>query len=72
MQTKVEEEGEKEKALIENIICFCKTSGEDFTTRIVAAESNIAEFGSKVKELEEQKAQLEDEHKQAHSDCADE
>jgi len=70
MQTKVEEEGEKEKALFDKFMCYCKTSGGDLSASISAAESSISEFGSKIKESEEQKAQLEDELKQAQSDRA--
>jgi len=68
MQAKVEEEGEKELALYEKYMCYCKTAGGDLSKAIADAGSNIGELGNKIKAAEEQKVVLAEELKTAQSD----
>jgi len=68
MQAKVEEEGEKELALYEKYMCYCKTAGGDLSKGIADAGSSISEFGNKIKAAEEQKIVLAEELKSAQSD----
>merc|ERR1712129_648692 len=68
MQAKVEEEGEKELALYEKYMCYCKTAGGDLSASITDAGSSISELGNKIKAAEEQKVVLSEELKTAQSD----
>jgi len=68
MQSKVEEEGEKELALYEKYMCYCKTAGGDLTKEIADAGSSISDLGNKIKAAEEQKKVLAEELKTAQSD----
>jgi len=68
MQSKVEEEGEKELALYEKYMCYCKTAGGDLSASIADAGSSISELGNKIKAAEEQKKVLSEELKTAQSD----
>jgi len=68
MQTKVQEEGEKEQALYDKYMCYCKTAGGDLQGSIAKAGSGISELGNKIKAAEEQKVVLEEELKTAQSD----
>merc|ERR1719411_1850736 len=68
MQTKVQEEGEKELALYDKYMCYCKTAGGDLQASIAAAGDAISEFGNKIKAGEEQKVVLEEELKTAQTD----
>merc|ERR1712129_630245 len=68
MQAKVEEEGEKEKALFDKYMCYCKTAGGDLSASIADAGSSISELGNKIKAAEEQKVVLSEELKTAQSD----
>jgi len=68
MQAKVQEEGEKELALYDKYMCYCKTAGGDLQGSIAGAEDSIAEFGNKIKAAEEQKVVLEEELKTAQDD----
>jgi len=68
MQAKVEEEGEKELALYEKYMCYCKTAGGELSKAIADAGSNIGELGNKIKAAEEQKVVLAEELKTAQSD----
>jgi len=68
MQAKVEEEGEKELALYEKYMCYCKTAGGDLSASIADAGSSISELGNKIKAAEEQKVVLSEELKTAQSD----
>jgi len=70
MQAKVQEEGEKELALYDKYMCYCKTAGGDLQGSIAGAEDSIAEFGNKIKAAEEQKVVLEEELKTAQDDRA--
>jgi len=68
MQAKVEEEGEKELALYEKYMCYCKTAGGDLSASIADAGSSISDLGNKIKAAEEQKVVLTEELKTAQSD----
>jgi len=68
MQAKVEEEGEKELALYEKYMCYCKTAGGDLSASIADAGSSISDLGNKIKAAEEQKVVLSEELKTAQSD----
>jgi len=68
MQAKVQEEGEKEAALYEKFMCYCKTAGGDLTASIAAAETSITELSNKIKTSKEEKVQLEGELEQAKVD----
>jgi len=59
MQTKVSEEGEKEKELYKKFECYCKTSGGTLGESIAAAESKAPSLGSEIEAAEEKKTQLE-------------
>lgn len=68
MQAKIQEEGEKELALYEKYMCYCKSAGGDLSASINDAGSSISELGNKVKAAKEQKKVLEEELKTAQSD----
>merc|ERR1719479_437240 len=68
MQAKVTEEGEKELALYDKYMCYCKTAGGDLQASIASAGDSITELGNKIKTAEEQKVVLGDELKTAQSD----
>mmetsp|Transcript_83427 Transcript_83427/g.131366 ORF Transcript_83427/g.131366 Transcript_83427/m.131366 type:complete len:714 (-) Transcript_83427:47-2188(-) len=65
MQKKVTAEGEKEKALFEKFMCYCKTSGGALQETISAAEGKVPEVTSAIEEGTAKKVQLEDEVKSA-------
>merc|ERR1719478_1658962 len=64
MEKKVQAEGEKEKALFEKYMCYCKTSGGDLAKSIGGAETKIPQLGSDIKEGEAKLAQLKEDVKQ--------
>jgi len=68
MQAKVTEEGEKEQALYDKYMCYCKTAGGDLQASVAKAGSSISELGNKIKAAEEQKVVLGEELKTAQSD----
>jgi len=68
MHTKVQEEGEKELALYDKYMCYCKNAGGDLQASIASAGDSIAELGNKIKAAEEQKVVLEEELKAAQAD----
>jgi len=68
MQAKVDEEGEKELALYEKYMCYCKTAGGDLSKGIADGGSSISELGNKIKAAEEQKTVLAEDLKTAQSD----
>jgi len=70
MQAKVQEEGEKELALYDKYMCYCKTAGGDLEGSIASAEESITDLGNKIKAAEEQKVVLEEELKTAQADRA--
>lgn len=70
MQAKVQEEGEKELALYDKYMCYCKTAGGDLKASIAGAEDSISELGNKIKAAEEQMVVLKEELKTAQADRA--
>merc|ERR1719192_3009476 len=70
MQAKVQEEGEKELALYDKYMCYCKTAGGDLQASIASAGDSISELGNKIKAAEEQMVVLKDELKTAQEDRA--
>merc|ERR1719450_780299 len=64
MQAKVTEEGEKETALFEKYMCYCKNSGGDLKKSIGDADTKIPQLGSDIKEAEASLAQLKEDLKQ--------
>jgi len=70
MQAKVLVEGEKELALYDKYMCYCKTAGGDLQASIASAGDSIAQLGNKIKAAEEQKVVLEEELKTAQADRA--
>merc|ERR1719330_225243 len=48
MQQKVTEEGEKEKALYDKFLCYCKTGGTDLSASISAAKAKLGELATDI------------------------
>merc|ERR1712079_357800 len=65
-----QEEGEKELALYDKYMCYCKTAGGDLQGSIASAEDSISELGGKIKAAEEQMVVLKEELKTAKADRA--
>jgi len=59
MQAKVAEEGEKEKALFDKFMCYCKTAGDDLEASIKTGKAKIASLEELLKSGKEQMEQLE-------------
>jgi len=70
MQTKVSEEGEKEKELYEKFECYCKTSGGDLADSVSAAEDNMPKATAAIEGAEEQKKQAQEDLAQAQTERA--
>jgi len=64
MQKKVTAEGEKETALFEKYMCYCKNSGGDLSKSIGDADTKIPQLGADIKEAEAKNAQLKEDLKQ--------
>jgi len=64
MQKKVEAEGEKEKALFDKYMCYCKTGGAALAKSISDADTKVPQLGSDIKEGEAKLAQLKEDLKQ--------
>merc|ERR1719426_662825 len=64
MEKKVTAEGEKEAALFEKYMCYCKNSGGDLSKSIGDANTKIPHLGSDIKEAEAKNAQLKEDLKQ--------
>jgi len=71
MQSSVEAEGEKEKKLFEEFMCYCKTGTNDLTQSIDAAESKLPQVSSALEKAEATKVQLEKDIKQHKANVAD-
>lgn len=72
MQAKVTEEGEKELALYDRFMCYCKTSGGTLQQEIDEAKSKIESLDAAFKAAQEKKAQTEaalQEHLASRSDA---
>jgi len=68
MQTKVSEEGEKQKVMFEKYMCYCKSSGGDLSKSIADAETKIPELEASIKEAEAKLAQLKEDIAQHKAD----
>jgi septal ring factor EnvC (AmiA/AmiB activator) len=64
MQKKVEAEGEKEKALFDKYMCYCKTSGGELQKSISDSDTKVPQVQSDIKEAEAKQAQLKEDLKQ--------
>jgi len=64
MQAKVTAEGEKEQALFDKYMCYCKNSGGDLSKSIGDADTKIPQLGSDIAEAEAKLAQLKEDLKQ--------
>merc|ERR1719440_2747619 len=64
MEKKVQAEGEKEKALFEKYMCYCKNSGGDLSKSIADAETRNPQLESDIKAGEATLAQLKEDLKQ--------
>jgi len=71
MQKSVEAEGDKEKKLFEEFMCYCKTGTGDLTTSITAAENKIPQVNSALAAAEATKEQLEKDLAQHKANVAD-
>jgi len=65
MQKKVSTEGEKEKALFDKFMCYCKNSDSTLGKSISDAEDKVPVVSTNIEEGEAKKVQLEDEVKAA-------
>jgi septal ring factor EnvC (AmiA/AmiB activator) len=65
MQKKVTAEGEKETALFEKFMCYCKNSGGSLQDGISAAETKVPQVTTSIEEGTAKKVQLDDEVKSA-------
>jgi len=68
MQKKVTAEGEKEAALFEKYMCYCKNGASDLGKSIGDANTKIPQVGSDIKEAEAKNAQLKEDLKQHQAD----
>jgi chromosome segregation ATPase len=71
MQKQVTAEGEKEEALFEKFMCYCKNGRGDLEASIADAKNKIANFDSTVAELSAKKTQTEADLKQHQQDRTD-
>merc|ERR1719235_1639274 len=70
MSKNVEAEGEKQEALFEKYMCYCKNSGGALAKSISDAETKIPQLEADIKEGEAKKKQLEEDLKQHQADRA--
>merc|ERR1719262_111994 len=70
MKTKVEAEGEKEKAAFEKFMCYCQNGGGDLQKSISAAEDHIPELESTLEAAVSKKSQLEKDVEEHQADRA--
>jgi len=68
IQKKVETEGEKEEAMFDKYMCYCKTTSTDLKGSIDAATAKIPQVGSSIETAEGQKVQLDSDLVKAKSD----
>jgi len=59
MQVKVSEEGEKEKAMFDKFMCYCKTAGGDLEASIKAGQAKIVSLEELLKTGKAKMEQLE-------------
>jgi septal ring factor EnvC (AmiA/AmiB activator) len=65
MQNKVAAEGEKEEQLFEKFMCYCKSSDNKLALSISSGENKVSELGTSIEAHTAEKAQLEQELKDA-------
>merc|ERR1719335_76058 len=65
MQKKVTEEGEKEKKMFDRFMCYCKSSDGELAGSIATGENKVSELGTSIEAHTAEKAQLEQELKDA-------
>lgn len=70
MQKKVEEEGEREKKLYEQFMCYCQSGGKELEKSISEAEDKVSTLPAEIKAAEEKMTQLKDDIKQGQTDRA--
>lgn len=58
MQRKVQEDGERDLALFNKYMCYCKTSGGSLQVSIADATAKVPEVSSSISEAEEKQTQL--------------
>jgi len=68
MQKKVMEEGEKEKALYDKYVCWCKSGASTLGASIANANTKVPALAASIKEAEASKVQLEADIKQHRAD----
>merc|ERR1719183_1478422 len=68
MVKKVEAEGEKEQALFDKYMCYCKNSGGDLSKSIADADTKMPQLAADIKEGEAKKKQLDEDIKQHQAD----
>merc|ERR1719197_1983335 len=61
MQKEIEAEGEKEKVLYDNFMCFCETGAADLAKGAETAKAKIEEFSSKLEQETAEKTQIDQE-----------
>jgi len=70
MEKKVSQEGEKEKALFDKFMCYCKNSGGTLGASVAEAEAKVPQVTSDISEGEAQLAQLKEDLKRHQTDRA--
>merc|ERR1719265_714799 len=70
MKTKVIAEGEKEAALYEKFVCYCKTGSGDLSKSISDANIKVPQVASDIEAAESKKAQLDEDVKAHQADRA--
>jgi len=65
MQKKVSAEGEKEQAMFDKFMCYCKNGASTLSASIAAGENKVSELETSIKASTAEKAQLEGELKAA-------
>jgi len=65
MQTTVSAEGEKEQAMFDKFMCYCKNADSTLAGSIASGEEKVGQLGTSIKASTAEKAQLEQELKDA-------
>jgi len=63
MEKKVAAEGEKEQAIFDKFMCYCKNAGGDLSTSIAASDAKVSDLPSAIKEAEASLVQTKEELK---------
>merc|ERR1719203_589174 len=70
MQRRVTEEGEREKKLYADFMCYCKTGGSDLSASIAAAKTKLGELATDLEAAKAKHAQTKEELASAQVDRA--